>query len=207
MFDYPVFLNLIGIDVLVVGGGRIGLRKVAGLAQAGARVRLVAPEVSPTFDRSMVVEHRRRPYRKSDLDGVRLVITATGVPAVDDAVSADASAAGLWVNAADRPEHCSFILPAIARASPLTVAVSSNGASPALAGVVRDRARDLLTDEVSDLALELARRRAVIHADGGSTEDVDWGAIIDGALGGRPDTAQPTPQPEVCPQCRSSAEA
>ena len=99
MFDYPVFLNLADVDVLVVGGGRIGLRKVAGLAGAGARVRLVAPEVDATFDRSLVVEHRRRPYRPADLDGVRLVITATGVPGVDDAVSAQATAAGLWVNA------------------------------------------------------------------------------------------------------------
>lgn len=181
-FDYPVFLNLADVDVLVVGGGRIGLRKVAGLARAGGRVRLVAPEVNPAFDRSMVVEHRRRAYRTSDLDGVRLVITATGVPDVDDAVSAEATAAGLWVNAADRPDHCSFILPAIARAAPLTVAVSSNGASPALAGRVRDQAQELLTPDVTELALELARRRAAIHAEGGSTEDVDWGAIIDAAL-------------------------
>lgn len=118
MFDYPVFLNLVGVDVLVVGGGPVGLRKVAGLARGGARVRLVAPEVASTFDRSLVVEHRRRPYRTADLDGMRLVITATGVPEVDSRVSAEATTAGQWVNAADRPEHCSFILPAVARASP-----------------------------------------------------------------------------------------
>ena len=197
-FDYPVFLDLTGVDVLLVGGGRIGLRKVRGLARAGARVLLVAPEVSVPFDRTMVVEHRRRPYRSSDLEGMRLVVTATGVPEVDEAVSTDATAAGKWVNAADRPEHCSFILPAIARAAPLTVAVSSNGASPALAGWVRDQAREVLTDEVTALAVELARRRAEIHAEGGSTEDVDWASIIDSAL---------QPQPEDAPQCRSSPEA
>ena len=209
MFFYPVFLNLTDVDVLVVGGGRIGLRKVAGLASAGARVRLVAPEVASTFNRSLVVEHRRRPYRPADLDGVRLVITATGVPQVDDAVSAQATAAGLWVNAADRPEHCSFILPAIARAAPLTVAVSSDGASPALAGAVRDRARNLLTSEVRTLALELARQRAAIHAAGESTEDIDWAAIIDDALGpaDRALSASGSAQPEAAPQCLSSVEA
>ena len=208
VFDYPVFLNLADVDVLVVGGGRIGLRKVAGLAGAGARVRLVAPEVDATFDRSLVVEHRRRPYRPADLDGVRLVITATGVPGVDDAVSAQATAAGLWVNAADRPEHCSFILPAIARAAPLTVAVSSD-ASPALAGAVRDRARNLLTDEVRDLALKLARRRAAIHAVGQSTEDIDWAVIIDDALGPADGalSASDGAQPEAGPHCLSSAKA
>ena len=209
VFDYPVFLNLADVDVLVVGGGRIGLRKVAGLAGAGARVRLVAPEVDATFDRSLVVEHRRRPYRPADLDGVRLVITATGVPGVDDAVSAQATAAGLWVNAADRPEHCSFILPAIARAAPLTVAVSSDGASPALAGAVRDRARDLLTDDVRDLALELATRRAAIHAAGRSTEDIDWATIIDDALGPADGELSDSAgaQPEAGPHCLSSAKA
>ena len=202
VFDYPVFLNLADVDVLVVGGGRIGLRKVEGLAAAGARVRLVAPEVAATFDRSLVIEHRRRPYRPVDLDGVRLVITATGVPSVDDMVSAQANTAGLWVNAADRPEHCSFILPAIARAAPLTVAVSSDGASPALAGAVRDRARNLLTSEVRDLALELAKQRAAIHAAGESTEDIDWAAIIDDALG-----SARSAQPAAAAHCWSSAEA
>ncbi|MEZ5382053.1 MAG: bifunctional precorrin-2 dehydrogenase/sirohydrochlorin ferrochelatase [Microthrixaceae bacterium] len=183
MFDYPVYLNLAGVDVLVVGGGRIGLRKVAGLAAAGARVRLVSPEVAAGFDRSQVVEHRRRPYRPTDLDGVALVVTATGVPEVDEAVSSDATAARLWVNAADRPEHCSFILPAIARARPLTVAVSSDGASPALAGWVRDRAAAVLTDDVAALAVELAQRRAQIHAAGGTTEAVDWATLIEERLG------------------------
>ena len=195
-------VHVVGISILSGSHMELVPDILEGLAAAGARVRLVAPEVAATFDRSLVIEHRRRPYRPVDLDGVRLVITATGVPSVDDMVSAQANTAGLWVNAADRPEHCSFILPAIARAAPLTVAVSSDGASPALAGAVRDRARNLLTSEVRDLALELAKQRAAIHAAGESTEDIDWAAIIDDALG-----PARSAQPAAAAHCWSSAEA
>jgi precorrin-2 dehydrogenase / sirohydrochlorin ferrochelatase len=178
-FGYPVFLDLHGVAVLVVGGGPVAARKVAGLAAAGASVRVVAPDVSPDLDRDQVAELHHRPYEPGDLDGVRLVVTATGDPAVDATVAADATAAGIWVNAADQPSDCTFILPAVTRNGPLTVAVSTDGASPALARRLRDRAAELLTDEVVDLASELATRRAAVRAAGGSTEAVDWSELID----------------------------
>ena len=93
--------------------------------------------------------------------------------------AADATAAGIWVTAADQPDDCTFILPAVARNGPLTVAVSTDGASPALARRVRDRAGVLLTDDVVALAGDLAIRRAAVRAVGGSTEDVDWSELID----------------------------
>ena len=101
---------------------------------------------------------------------------------VDAAVAAAATAAGIWVNAADQPADCSFILPAIARNGPLAVAVSTGGASPALARRLRDHAAALLTDEVVALALDLQARRAAVRAAGGSTEDVDWSGLIDPVL-------------------------
>jgi siroheme synthase-like protein len=113
---------------------------------------------------------------------VRLVVTATGTP-VDAEVAAAASAAGVWVNAADRPDDCSFILPAVAPRGPLSIAVSTDGASPALAQRLRDRAAELLTDDVVALADRLAAERAAIKAGGGSTEDRDWSAELDAALG------------------------
>ena len=179
LFAYPVVLDVSGALVLVVGAGRIAARKVAGLAAAGAIVRVVAPDVSVDLDLSTVGELRRRPYRPEDLAGVRLVITATGLAEVDAEVAADATAAGIWVNAADQPADCSFILPAIARNGPLSVAVSTGGGSPALASRLRDRAAELLTDDVVALAAELAERRAEIRVAGGSTEDVDWSPLID----------------------------
>ena len=132
-FGYPVTLDLTGVAVLVVGAGPIAARKVAGLVAAGAVVRVVAPDVADELDRATVAELRRRPYEPADLDGVRLVVTATGDAAVDARVAADATAAGIWVNAADQPADCTFILPAIARHGPVSIAVSTDGASPALA--------------------------------------------------------------------------
>ncbi len=129
-----------------------------------------------------IAQLRMRPFESADLDGVRLVVTATGVPDVDAAVAADATAAGIWVNAADRPADCTFILPAIARNGPLTIAVSTDGSSPALAGRIRDRAADLLTDEVVVAAARLATERASFRTAGGSTEDRDWKAALDAVL-------------------------
>lgn len=177
-FAYPVALDLRGVPVLVVGAGPVGVRKVEGLAAAGARVRVVASEIAGGLDRSLVAEVREGPYQAADLEGVRLVVAATGDQVVDAAVSADARARGIWVNAADQPDDCEFILPAIARAGRLTIAVSTDGASPALAGYLRDRCAELLTDDAVVLAERLAAERAEIQAVGGSTEGLDWRSRI-----------------------------
>jgi precorrin-2 dehydrogenase / sirohydrochlorin ferrochelatase len=185
-FAYPVALDLHGVVVLVVGAGPVAARKVAGLAGAGAVVRVVAPDVSAAMEREAsagrVEVLSRRTFQPSDLEGVRLVVTATGT-AADGDVAAAATAAGLWVNAADRPEDCSFILPAVARNGPVSIAVSTDGTSPALAQRLRNEASGLLTDDVAALADRLAAERAAIKQQGGSTEQHDWSAAIDAVLG------------------------
>jgi precorrin-2 dehydrogenase / sirohydrochlorin ferrochelatase len=173
-FAYPVFLDLHDVPVLVVGGGRIGARKAEGLAAAGARVRLVASAVSEHVDASIIDDVRARAFDPSDLDGVRLVVTATGDEQVDAAISAQARARGVWTNAADQPVDCEFILPAIARRGRVTVAVSTDGASPALARELRNVIDEFLTDEIGVLAETLADERAAVQSSGVSTEDVDW---------------------------------
>lgn len=182
-FGYPVVLGLHGVPVLVVGGGRIGARKASGLAAAGAVVRLVAVSVSDHVDRSSVAELREHPFTSADLDDVRLVVTATGDADVDAAVAAAARARGIWVNAADQPADCDFILPAIARRGRVSIAVSTDGASPALARELRDRIAAQLPDGLATLADVLAAERAAVHAVGASTEDVDWTDRIRRALG------------------------
>ena len=181
-----MLLDLHGVDVLVVGAGPVAAAKVAGLYAAGADVRVVAPSVSPAMRAHLDAGRARvvadRPYVVDDLDGARLVVTATGASEVDDAVAHDATARGVWVNAADHPSACSFILPAVARNGPLTVAVGTDGASPALARRLRDLAGRMLADDVVALAARLAAARAAVRAGGGSTEDVDWSAEIDAVV-------------------------
>jgi siroheme synthase-like protein len=182
-FGYPVMLDLEGVPVLLVGGGRVALRKAQGLAQAGALVTVVAPEVLAELAH-LAAQVRARPYATTDLDGHRLVVTSTDDATVNARVAADARAAGIWVNSADDPANCSFILPAVARRGPVVVAVGTDGASPALASHLRDRiAGDILTAQVEVAATELARQRAELHAAGISTETVDWSDRVRTALG------------------------
>lgn len=173
-FSYPVFLDLDDVVVLVVGGGRIGARKADALGAAGARVRLVAIDVSDHVDRSLMYEVREKAFDAADLDGVRLVVTATGDFDVDQAISNAARERNIWTNAADQPVDCEWILPAITRAGRVTGAISTDGASPALAGYLRDRLAKIITDDVAEIADVLARERAEVKAGGGSTEDIDW---------------------------------
>lgn len=173
-FQYPVVLDLTDVPVLVVGGGPVALSKARGLADAGAALTVVAPVVHPDFDDIEALYHLRE-YEASDLDGIQLVVTATSDPEVNAEVSAAARAAGVFVNSADDPANCTFILPAVARRGRLIAAVSTGGGSPALAQHLRDRiARDVLTERAAVAADQLAAERDAIHVAGGSTEGLDW---------------------------------
>lgn len=178
---YPVSLVVAGQPCLVVGGGPVAARKVTGLVESGARVTVIAPEVLARID-GLAAEVHRREYRPGEAAAYRLVITATGVAEVDAVVAADADAAGIWVNSADDVAHCTFLLPSVHRDGPVTVAVSTGGASPALATWLRRRMGAAAGDGLGTLAglLEGARRR--VRADGRSTELVDWQALLDGSL-------------------------
>ena len=183
-FGYPVMLDLAGADVLVVGGGAVAARKVAGLVQAGARVTVIAPTVRDDIAAERV---ERRPFAVGDVAGRTLVFTCTDDPAVNAAVAAACRAANVWVNSADDPANCTFALPAVARAGRIVVAVGSGGASPALAQHVRDRvAGEILDERIAAAAEALAAERDAIHAAGGSTEGVDWAARLTVLLDGPP---------------------
>jgi siroheme synthase-like protein len=108
-----------------------------------------------------------------------LVVTATGRPEVDHAVFADADAAGVWVNSADDAGNCSFLLPAVHRAGTVTVAVSTGGASPALARWLRTRAAATLDFDVAVVAELLDEARSLVKETGRSTESLDWDDILD----------------------------
>ncbi len=181
-FDYPIFLDLSDVAVLVVGGGRVALHKATNLVQAGAIVSVISPEVVEGFD-AVVERIEKRTYRRGDVVGFRLVFTATDDPRVNAQVASDAKSHGIWINSADDPDNCSFILPAVARRGLVTVAVSSDGASPALAQRLRtDIASGHLTEAVEAAAIEIKRQRDEILATGASSEAVDWDDRIDSAL-------------------------
>jgi uroporphyrin-III C-methyltransferase/precorrin-2 dehydrogenase/sirohydrochlorin ferrochelatase len=138
----PLFHNLKGRMVLVVGGGEIALRKARLLSEAGAVLRVVAPEIEPQLVE--LVEQgegqpRLRGYGRDDLAGCVLAIAATDDESLNAQVSQDAKALGMPVNVVDSPELCTVIFPAIVDRSPLMIAVSSGGDAPVLARLMRAR--------------------------------------------------------------------
>lgn len=177
MAQFPVNLNLAGRPVLVVGGGRIALRKVQQLMVAGADITVLAPVIVDEL-RELPVRVLQREYAAGDVDGFRLVVTATGVLHVDQQIYDECEALGTWVNSADDPARCTFTLPAVMRRGDLMVAVSSGGASPALASFLRARLEEQIGPEFARVVELLAAERARVHAEGRSTEDVDWSPIL-----------------------------
>ena len=136
---FPIFLQLRGATALVVGGGQVALRKVRDLRAAGAKVRVVAPEACGALKRMKTVDLRRRRFRATDVGGTVMVIAATDDRNVNVRVARAANRLGIPVNVVDKPELCSFIVPAVLRRGPITVAISTGGASPAMARNLRDR--------------------------------------------------------------------
>lgn len=175
---YPVGLVVAGKRCVVVGGGQVAARKVAGLTAAGAAVAVVAPSICDDIRAGSAVLVERA-YRTGDLDGAWLAIAATDDPAVNGQVHADGLAARVWVNAADDPAACSFTLPAVVRRGPVSVAVSTGGHSPALAGWLRDRIAEGLGPEIGALAELLSEARDELQASGRSTEGLDWRRALD----------------------------
>ncbi len=133
---YPAYLDLRGRPCVVIGGGEIAARKVASLLEAGARVTVVSPTLADALRESAdthEIVHHCRAYRRGDLAGAWLAYAATDDEGVHAAIAAEATEARVFLNVVDRPRFCGFIVPAVVHRDPVTVAVSTGGASPALA--------------------------------------------------------------------------
>jgi precorrin-2 dehydrogenase / sirohydrochlorin ferrochelatase len=176
--QYPVNLSLAGRPCLVVGGGRVATRKVEGLLAANASVHVIATEVSVEL-RTLDVTYDERPFWPGDVEGFRLVITATNKPHVNRIVFEDAERHGIWVNAADDPASCSFTLPAVTRRGPLMMTVSTGGHSPALATHIKGKLEKQFGPEWEQLLHELSERREQMKAQGMSTENFDWRPLLE----------------------------
>jgi siroheme synthase-like protein len=181
---FPLFVDLADRRCLVVGGGSVGERKVVALLAAGARVTIVSPRLTPTLTRLVsagCARHLRRRYRSADLAGVALAFTTTGDGRVDRAVATDGRRRRVWVNAADDPSHCDFILPSVLRRGVLTVAVSTGGASPAVARAVRQELEQTITDAHGALVELASQVRRTLRARGRSVEPERWQRALRGA--------------------------
>jgi uroporphyrin-III C-methyltransferase/precorrin-2 dehydrogenase/sirohydrochlorin ferrochelatase len=162
---FPLFLDLKDKPVLLVGGGEVAARKFALLADAGAKITVVAPELrsalAVAFERGDLTHHARE-FAAGDIDGMWLIVAATDDRTVNATVSAVANAQRIPCNVVDNRELSSFIMPAIIDRSPVQIAVSTGGASPVLARLIRERLETLLDSSLGPLAAFADRWRVAI---------------------------------------------
>ena len=152
---FPVFFDLTGQRVLIVGGGEVALRKVTLLERTGASITLVAPEITPELlERAAAgtLQLARREFAPEDLDGVRLVIVATSRRAVNRWIANLSESRNIPVNVVDDREASRFIVPAIIDRDPVLVAISTGGTSPVLARRLRERLEALIPARIGELA-------------------------------------------------------
>ena len=161
---FPIFLRLAGRAVLLVGGGRVAATKIEGLLRAGARVTVVAPEIRSELEREGVTLLRRE-FEASDLDGAWFAVAA-GTHAVNRQVAEAAEERRIFVNAVDDPPSASAYAGGVFRRGSLTVAISTNGDAPALAGLMREGLEALVPEEI-ETWLELSRQQARVWRETG----------------------------------------
>ena len=182
---FPLFVELDGRPCVVIGGGAVAERKVAALLDAGAVVTVVSPALSPALAGLVAdgrIAHVARGYTSGDLIGVALAFAATDDGAINADVAHEGRLRGVWVNAADDPAHCDAILPAVVRRGGVTVAVSTGGASPALARAVRERLERALPQAYGPLVEIAAETRRELRAAGRRATADEWLAALDAGL-------------------------
>ncbi len=182
---YPVFLDLKGRSCVVIGGGEVAERKVAALLECGARVRVVAPQVTEGVQRwagQGKIELLARAYRPGDLRGAYLAIAGTDDRSANAQVYQEAQELGVLVNVVDDPPRCSFIAPAVVRRGEVQIAISTSGASPALARHLRELLEAAVPPEYGALAEVLRRGRGRLREAGTTASPEAWQAALDGEL-------------------------
>lgn len=162
---YPVFLDLSGKKVLVIGGGRVAARKISALLKCKAEVHVVSDKVHPqirNFKKRMKIRLLKRRFQVDDLTGKELIVCATDDARLNHTVGSECQKRKIWVNVADRPSLCSFIVPSVIRRGDVHFAVSTGGASPALSKFLRKKLEQAFGSEVGTLARFLKKFRGKI---------------------------------------------
>jgi uroporphyrin-III C-methyltransferase/precorrin-2 dehydrogenase/sirohydrochlorin ferrochelatase len=160
---YPAFLKLAGRPVLVVGGGAMAAAKLEALAGAGARVTVVAPEVRPEIEAAGVTVHRRA-FVPADLADAWFVVAAA-TPEVNAQVARAAEERRVFVNAVDDPQRASAYLGGVVRRDGVTLAISTDGAAPALAGLLRQALEAVLPADLAAWVEEARRQKRAWRRD------------------------------------------
>ena len=182
---YPVFIEMNDRRCLVIGGGPEAQRKVEGLKAANARVTVISPKLTSVLQAMVVagdIEHVERGYQPGDVEGYEVCMVATDDGAVNADVAAEGKRLRVWVNAADDPDNCDFILPAVVRRGSITLAASTGGTSPALARRLREELEAYLTEEMPALADVLADVRKGLLAKEIRPDPEAWQTAIDEEL-------------------------
>ncbi len=184
---FPIFVKLKEQDCLVVGAGEIAARKIDCLARAGAKITVIAEEISVTVA-NMQATHSltilQKPFFPEDLRDFRLVVSATNNDATNRLVASTAEQQKILVNVVDNPELCSFIFPAIVDRSPLLIAVSSSGAAPVLARLLRAKIESIIPPSYGRLAALAAKFRSSVqqHVKTPSLRRIFWEQVFQGSI-------------------------
>jgi precorrin-2 dehydrogenase/sirohydrochlorin ferrochelatase len=188
---YMACLRLSGRRCLVVGGGQVGLEKVEGLLACDGEVTLVAPEAVQEladYAREGSIRWERREFRDPDLDGMLLAVAATGATEVNISVYEGAERRAMLCNVVDVPPLCNFILPAIVRSGPLAIAISTSGASPALAKRLKREIAEAYGEPYARLAVILNQARGWAKATLPTYQDRK--EFFEGIVNGEPDPVE-----------------
>ena len=183
MSYFPIFVEMNKRRCLVIGGGSVGERKIAGLLEAGAIVTVVSPDVTENvarWSKDKIIHLIARRYQPGDLSGYQLAFVATGDHEVNAAIFEEGRRLNVWVNSADDPSRCDFILPSVLRRGDLTVAVSTGGASPALARTIREELEMHLSKEYEQLARLAAEARVEAHKRSLDISFETWRRVLSG---------------------------
>ncbi len=167
---YPIMVNMNGKSAVIIGGGEVAARKVSDLLEAGALVKVISPEFHDEIiktadlysDRVSLV---KRKYVKNDLEGAFLVFSATNDSAVNAEVFREAEERGILINAVDDPPNCSFYVPSFVRKGDLLFALSTSGASPAMAARLRREIEKHIPEDIDLILEKLKSARTLLKED------------------------------------------
>jgi precorrin-2 dehydrogenase / sirohydrochlorin ferrochelatase len=179
---YAIFLNISGERCIVIGGGKVALRKVMGLLEHKANVQVISPVLcSELLDMAKTGEIRvsQKPYQSGDLEGAAVVIAATDNPAINAAVAKESFEKKILVNVVDEPEISAFILPACLQRGGLTIAISTSGRSPALARKLRVKLEAEFGEEYAALVELVNEVRLEVKRQGIETDGDNWQKALD----------------------------